>query len=211
MLSAAAHMLERRLSSQNAGMDSIPASALGEAIQKSREALETLRACIPNGDSEAIQSVDLKEVLSDVLKLTTGTLLGAGIVVEWQPSQSPAVVSGHLAQLSNLFKQLISNAIEAVNERRGGRRELRIVCSTRGDYIEVFVEDSGPGIPEELRYKVFQPFFTTKGAAQQHLGLGLAMAQEVVSRHSGTIDIDPEYRSGCRVRVQLPAKGGAHV
>lgn len=217
MLSAAAHMLERRLTNQapashKGAAEGIPASALGEAIQKSREALETLRACIPNESDEALQNVDLNVVLADVLKLTTASLLGAGIVVEWQPSARPAMVSGHLAQLSNLFKQLISNAIEAVNERRGGRRELRILCNARTDHIEVFVEDSGPGIAEALRYKVFQPFFTTKGAARQHLGLGLAMAQEVASRHSGTIDIDPTYHTGCRVRVQLPcAAGGSHV
>jgi nitrogen fixation negative regulator NifL len=151
-------------------------------------------------------------VLADVLKLTTSSLLGASIVVEWMPSDKPVMALGHSAQLSNLFKQLISNAIDAVNERRGGRRELRIVCAPRNDHIEVFVEDSGPGIAEELRYKVFQPFFTTKGAARKHLGLGLAMAQEVVNHHSGTIDIDPGYRAGCRVRVQLPyAAGGAHV
>ena len=159
-----------------------------------------------------MQAVNLNEVLSDVLKLTTASLLGAGIVVEWLPSLKPAMVLGHSAQLSNLFKHLITNAIEAVNERRGGRRELRIVCSLRSDHIEVFVEDTGPGIAEELRYKVFQPFFTTKGAARQHLGLGLAMSQEVVTRHNGTIDIDPGYHTGCRVRVQLPyATGGSHV
>ncbi|TAJ80507.1 MAG: nitrogen fixation negative regulator NifL [Gallionellaceae bacterium] len=215
MLSAAANMLGRRLSSQphaQGGAESIPASALGEAIQKSREALEMLRAGIPNERSEALQPIDLNEVLADVLKLTTGSLLGAGIVVEWVAADKPALVSGHLAQLSNLFKQLVSNAIEAVNERRGGKRELRIVCTAHADHIEVFVEDSGPGIPEELRYKVFQPFFTTKGATKQHLGLGLAMAQEVVTCHGGTIDIDPGFHTGCRVRVQLPlAMGGNHV
>ncbi len=211
MLSAAAHMLERRLSSQTIAADNIPASALGEAIQKSREALETLRACIPDAGAEIQQQININEVLADVLKLATASLLSAGIVVEWQPSAQPVLVSGNLAQLSNLFKQLVSNAIEAVNERRGGRRELHIVCSSHPDHIEVFVEDSGRGIPEELRYKVFQPFFTTKGAAKQHLGLGLAMAQEIVTRHRGVIDIDPEFHSGCRVRVQLPHAGGNHV
>lgn len=217
MLSAVTHMLERRLSnspiaSVKEGLGLLPASALEEAIQKSREALEILRACIPSQNSEVMQQVDINEVLSDLLKLTTASLLNAGIVVEWIPSDKPAVMSGHKAQLSNLFKQLLSNAIEAVNERRGDRRELRITCMTHMDYIEVFVEDSGPGIAEELRYKVFQPFFTTKGAAQQHVGLGLAMAQEVVNQHGGTLDIDTSYHNGCRVRVQLPcAKEVAHV
>lgn len=217
LLSAAATMLERRLSSQpqtlvKEGAGGLPASALEDAIQKGREALEILRACIPDQSNEAVQTVDLNETLSDVLKLTTASLLGSSIVVEWLPADKPAIVTGHSAQLSNLFKQLISNAIEAINDRRGGRRELRIVCAPRADHIEVFVEDSGPGIAEELRYKVFQPFFTTKGAARQHLGLGLAMSQEIVTRHNGTIDIDPKFHTGCRVRVQLPyAAGGKHV
>ena len=181
-------------------------------MQKSREALETLRACIPNNSDEAMQLIDLNDVLVDVLKLATASLLSAGIVVEWSPSDKPATISAHPAQLTNLFKQLVANAIEAMNERRGGKRELRIACRANSDHFEVFVEDSGPGIADDLRYKVFQPFFTTKGAAKQHLGLGLAMAQEVVSRHGGTIDIDPAYRNGCRVRVQLPlTMGGNHV
>ncbi|MBI5918551.1 MAG: nitrogen fixation negative regulator NifL [Nitrosomonadales bacterium] len=211
MLSAATHLLERRLSSQGNGTGELSASALDEAIQKSREALETLRACIPDQDSAAMQLVDLNEILSDVLKLSTPGLLGAGIVVEWLPTPIPTSINGHAAQLSNLFKQLVANAIEAINERRGGRRELRIVCTPHPDHLEICVEDSGPGIADELRYKVFQPFYTSKGAARQHLGLGLAMAQEVVNRHGGTIDIDPAYRNGCRMRVQLPlSSGGRH-
>jgi len=215
MLSAAANMLERRLSNQaanNTGLESIPSSVLGEAIQKSRDALETLRAGIPSETGEALQQIDINEVISDMLKLTTSKLLGAGIVVECLPSSAPALVSGHLSQLSNLFKQLISNSIESVNYHRSDRRELRITSAVHIDHIEINVEDTGQGIPEALRYKIFQPFFTTKGAARQHLGLGLAMAQEVVSRYSGTIDIDPVYHSGCRVRVQLPiATGERHV
>ncbi len=206
MLSAAAKMMERK----REGNDLPAASALEEAIRQSREVLETLRACIPDQAIEAMQPVNLNEVLVDVLKLTTGSLLGAGIVVEWTPSGDTSVVSGNPGQLTNLFKQLVTNAVEAVNDRRGGQRELRINCTSRADHIEVFVEDSGPGIPDDLRYKVFQPFFTTKGAARQHLGLGLAMAQEVVTRHGGTIDIDPKYHTGCRVRVQLPFASGAH-
>jgi len=209
MLSAVANMMERR---RDTGTELPAASALEEAMQKSREALEKLRACIPDQSSEAMQPVDLNEVLVDVLKLATASLLSTGVVVEWQPSRDTATISGHPAQLTNLFKQLVTNAIEAMNERRGGSRELRLNCTTRADHIEVLVEDSGPGIADDLRYQVFQPFFTTKGAAKQHLGLGLAMAQEVVNRHGGIIDIDPAYHSGCRVRVQLPyLAGGNHV
>ncbi|MFA6972702.1 MAG: nitrogen fixation negative regulator NifL [Gallionella sp.] len=218
-LAAVSLMLERRLSStpsspllSRAAWGDISATALESAVQKSREALETLRACIPSHATGISKSVNLNEILSDVLKLSTASLLGANIVVEWQPDINSGTAFGHPVQLSNLFKQLIENAVEAFSEQRSSHRELRITCVTRPDCMEVHIEDSGPGIPDEMRFKVFQPFFTTKGAEQQHLGLGLAMAQDVVTRHGGTIDIDPDYRNGCRVRVQLPrAAGGDHV
>ncbi len=215
MLSATAHMLERRLSScansSQSGADAVSAVALEEAIQKSREALETLRACIPDQGNETLKPVDINEIVSDMLKLMTANLLSSGIVVEWLPSDTPPTIMGHQAQLSNLFKQLIANAIEAINERRGGRRELHIICTHHHDHIEVFVENSGQAIADELRYKVFQPFFTTK-KPRQHLGLGLAMAQEAVIRHGGVLDIDPDFHQGCRMRVQLPCTTGvAHV
>lgn len=217
MLSAVAHMMERRLSSSppatlSGGNGLLSASALEEAIQKSRDALETLRACIPEQINEEMQPVNLNEIIADLLKLTTSDLLGAGIVVDWVPSGTPARMAGHPAQLANLFKQLLANAIEAVNLKRGGRREVRINCVQHDDHFEILLEDSGPGIADDIRNKAFQPFFTTKGASKQHLGLGLAMAQEVVNQHGGTIDFDPSFNNGCRVRVQLPcARGVVHV
>ncbi|MDD4930205.1 MAG: nitrogen fixation negative regulator NifL [Gallionella sp.] len=216
-LSAVSLMLERRLSgtpSPRSGTDSggIFATALEDAMKKIHEALETVRSCIPEQTTETPQCVNLNEVLSDLLKLSTPRLLGANIVVEWQTDANSGSVFGQPVQLSNLFKQLIANAVEAFDEQRSSHRVLRIGCVTRADCMEVSIEDSGPGIPNELRFKVFQPFFTTKGAVQQHMGLGLAMAQDIVVRHGGTIDIDPEYRRGCRVRVQLPrAAGDDHV
>jgi nitrogen fixation negative regulator NifL len=201
-LSAVSGILERRLSSTPSSplltrmsLGEFSTVALEEAVHKSREALETLRACIPSNTVEASKSVNLNEILTS-------------IVIEWQPDKNIGAVLGRPVQLSNLFKQLIANAIESINEQRGSRRELHIACITSPDCVEIFIEDSGHGIPDQIRFKVFQPFFTTKGAAQQHLGLGLAMAQDVVTGHGGTIDIDPDYRNGCRVRVQLPRIAG---
>ncbi|MDD4965002.1 MAG: nitrogen fixation negative regulator NifL [Gallionella sp.] len=214
MLNAAAHLLERRLASQLVSSDKgeLSMTVLDEAITKSREALEALRACIPAPSVEAMQAVNLNEVLSNMLKLSTSQLLNANIVVEWLPAENSPMVLGNYTQLCNLFKQLVENAIDAVNEQRSGRRELRISCASFADHVDVFVEDSGAGVPDELRYQIFQPFFSRKKSPSQHIGLGLAMAQDVVNRHGGTIDIDPDFHIGCRVRVQLPCLvGGSHV
>ena len=209
-LTSAVRLLKLRRQGVGAGHgeDSIDA-AMEDALRQSHTALDTLRACIPDQATEAIGPLDLNEMLRDVLKMSTAALLAAGVIVEWMPAPTLPPVNGGATQLAALFRQLLANAIEAMNERRAGERERVVRLSTRPhlDHVEITLEDSGPGIPQEWRYKVFEPFFTTKGAAQGHLGMGLSMAQDTVARHGGLIDIDPDCRCGCRVRVQLPVIG----
>ncbi|MDP2786895.1 MAG: nitrogen fixation negative regulator NifL [Pseudomonadota bacterium] len=208
-LTAAVRLLERRREGNSGGNgEEATDAAMEEALRDSRAALDSLRACIPNQATEAIQPLNLNEVLRDVLKMGTPALLAAGVVVEWHPAPQLPTVPGGATQLAALFRQLLANAIEAMNERRSAdhahERVVRLTTLPRPDHVEVILEDSGPGIPAEWRYKVFEPFFTTKGADRQHLGMGLSMAQDTVARHGGLIDIDPDFRAGCRVRVQLP-------
>lgn len=187
-----------------AGAGETPYQALEAAVRDSRAALETLRGCIPEQSAETFQPLNLNETLRDVLKLATPSLLAAGVVVEWNPAPELPPVLGGATQLAALFRQLLNNALEAMNERRADERTVRLATRNRPDHVEVVLEDTGPGIPSEWRYKVFEPFFTTKGTERGHLGLGLSMAQDTVSRHGGLLDMDPDYRHGCRVRVQLP-------
>jgi len=208
-LTAAVRLLERRRDGN--GEDSINV-AMEAALRDGRAALDTLRACIPKQTVEAIQPLNLNEVLRDVLKMSTPALLAAGVVVEWNPAQELPPVNGGATQIAALFRQLLANAIEAMNERRAAdpanERVVRLSTLPHPDHVEVILEDSGPGIPAEWRYKVFEPFFTTKGAERGHLGMGLSMAQDTVARHGGLIDIDPDTRDGCRVRVQFPRANG---
>ena len=183
-------------------------NAIDSALSNSRAALDTLRACIPEQQRETIQPLNLNEVLRDVLKMSTPNLLAAGIVVEWYPALELPAVNGGATQLAAMFRHLLDNAIEALNERRPGEqapeRLVRLFTLAHADHVEVILENTGPVIPAEWRYKVFEPFFTTKGATRGHLGMGLSMAQDTVARHEGLIDIDPDFHEGCRVRVQLP-------
>ena len=217
-LSAAVRLLERRRESHATGAatgqgEECIDGALESALRDSRAALETLRACIPDQTLEAIQPLNLNEVLRDVLKMSTASLLGAGVIVEWHPAMALPAVNGGATQLAALFRHLLANALEAMKEWRGNEqvheRVVRLFTHAHADHVEVILEDTGPGIPIEWRYKVFEPFFTTKGSERGHLGMGLSMAQDTIARHGGLIDFDPTYHGGCRMRVQLPrATGG---
>lgn len=95
--------------------------------------------------------------------------------------------------LTNLF----ANAVEAMEGR--GRIDVRV--SMEGGRAVLDLRDTGPGIPEEARERVFQPFFTTKGKGT---GLGLAIVHRVVTAHGGSIDLDAAEGPGAAFRIRLP-------
>jgi nitrogen fixation negative regulator NifL len=201
MISAAVRMLERQNGANTA--ESLVAS-LEEALAKGNSTLETLRSCIPSQAEETITLVDINTILKDLLRLFTPRLLADGITVEWLPENDLHLVTGRPTRLASLFKAILENALDAIREGRGERRELKVSTHAHPGWIEVLIEDSGPGVPDEWRYKAFEPFFTTKGAERQHIGMGLSMAQEVATGHGGLISLDDTPGGGCVARVQLP-------
>ncbi len=182
------------------------AAALGEALKAGQAALETLRRAVPEPTQEAITHANINALLRDVLDLSSGRLLAAGVTVNWKPQAVLPAIQGYPVRLRALFKALIDNALEAMNTRGWQARELTVITRGLPGSIEAVIEDSGPGIPPELHLKVFEPFFTTK---PHHLGTGLSMAQQIVTDHEGMIEIDPEHKAGCRLRIVLPIHGGA--
>jgi signal transduction histidine kinase len=122
-------------------------------------------------------------------------------------------IRGDATQLSRVFTNLIVNAAEAM-EPRTGRIVLRPdrfrPGSTDGGlipgrtYVRVAVIDNGPGIDDETRAHIFQPFFSTKGEGR---GLGLAAVLGIVMSHGGTIEVKSALGLGTTFNVLLPVAG----
>ncbi len=102
------------------------------------------------------------------------------------------------AQLRQALLNLIRNAREAMP--KGG--EVAIGVRGEGGAVVITVDDTGPGIPEELRASIFDPFFTTK---QRGTGLGLAVTRDIVEAHGGAIACEARAEGGTRFRITLPA------
>jgi nitrogen fixation negative regulator NifL len=201
MMNSVVAMLKRR-----SGETDPMVVALADAMASGQRALDELRAMTPAESQEAIGSVNINELLRDVLDLTTGNLLASGITVTWKPQAMLPTFSGYPNKLRSLFKALIDNSIEAMSTRGWRERELVLLTRAKLGSIEIVIEDSGPGIPRAQQLKVFEPFFTTKRESKRHLGTGLATAQQVAADHGGTIEIDPAKMPGCRISVVLPVK-----
>jgi len=107
-----------------------------------------------------------------------------------------ATIRGHYEPLRRALQNLLRNAVEA--SQHGG---IRVAVARSGGGIEFTISDSGPGIPAELRQRIFEPYFTTK---EHGTGLGLALVKQTVLAHGGTISVTDADRGGTSFVITLP-------
>lgn len=181
------------------------AGLLDQISAAGSKALATLQAALPEEPREAGVMVNVNELLRQVLELETDRLLANGIVVDWHPAPQLPELPGHKNSLRSLFKHLIDNSIHALTESGRSHRELNLTTRALDGAVEVEIQDSGPGIPIEDRYRVFEPFYIGWRNRRGKAGMGLALAQEIVNAHGGGIEVDPETGGGCRIRLTLSA------
>jgi nitrogen fixation negative regulator NifL len=205
MLNAAMDMLQRRNSQSS--MDESLMSVLSEVRQQGMQTLENLRSAVPaSADIEPV-TLNLNQLVHDVLLISTERLLGEGIVVDWQPRAMLKPILGWEANLRSMIKQLLDNAIEAIVESDSPARAMSITTDDEDGWVRLSICDSGDGISEAMRIKVFEPFYSSRDPSKgRHAGMGLTLAQEVVNQHAGTIEIDPNYSDGCCVQIRLPVE-----
>ncbi len=104
--------------------------------------------------------------------------------------------------IGRVILNLINNAFQAV--RKLEKPEVIVSTHLRGGQIEIQVKDNGPGIPDSIKDKIFQPFFTTKPTGEG-TGLGLSMSYDIITKgHGGTIKVVSEEGSGTKFEIQLP-------
>jgi PAS domain S-box-containing protein len=148
------------------------------------------------GDRERI---DLHDHLNAVLDLYRYRLEKQSIRVVREYGEIPSVyASPHRIELGCLH--LIQNAAQAMQTLPQGR-ELRLVTYSEGERVVVEIHDNGPGIPDGLRDRIFEPFFSTRG--EDVSGLGLSIARATLEDHGGTLELLPGEDGAC-FRVVLP-------
>jgi C4-dicarboxylate-specific signal transduction histidine kinase len=103
---------------------------------------------------------------------------------------------------------LVENARDAISKREGGKIMVSTKLGEAGDRALLIVEDNGPGVPGDLKDKVFAPYFTTKHA-KGGTGLGLAIVHRIISDHGGRIMVTDVKGGGARFTIELPLRNGA--
>ena len=119
-------------------------------------------------------------------------------------------------EITRVLLNLISNGFYATTKRKteaGDGFEPTLTATTKnlGDKIEIRIRDNGTGIPDEIKEKIFNPFFTTKPAGEG-TGLGLSMSHDIiVKQHSGIIDVDTASGAFTEFRIVLPRAAASVV
>jgi two-component system sensor histidine kinase HydH len=144
-----------------------------------------------------VQPLNLHALLERVLSLTAFEAADHGVTIETQFDAALDFLSGDDGQLSQVFLNLVINALQAMPS--GGT----LLLTTRRcvGWAEIAVRDSGEGIQREILPHVFDPYFTTR---PRGVGLGLAIAHRIVEGHHGTIDVESEVGKGTTMIVRLP-------
>jgi signal transduction histidine kinase len=146
----------------------------------------------------AFEPVDLRGVATDVIRMTEPRWRqDAGVEVVPVLEEVPQIL-GRKSELREVLTNLVLNALDAMP--RGGR--LTIATSRSDGRVRLEVADTGTGIPEDLRRRLFVPFTTTK---PNGIGLGLSVSYGIVTRHGGTITVESEVGKGSRFVLSLPA------
>jgi len=153
-----------------------------------------------------LEEVDLASLAREVSDLMTPQARVAKIDLHFDPpvageGNGATAMRGDPDMLKQVILNLVTNALDAMKE--GGH--LRLHVDRIDNAVTLEVADDGPGIPPELRNKVFQLYFTTKPKGS---GIGLAMTYRAVQLHNGTIDFTSEDGRGTTFRLQFPALVG---
>ncbi len=155
--------------------------------------------------SKTLSPTDLNQVIRDVFSMVEDHRMFAHVDVEMDLPEKVPHIMADKSQMEQVVLNLIVNAGEAM----GGRGMLAISTTHHKErkVVELVVEDSGPGVPEDIRSRIFEPFFTTKRPGKG-TGLGLAITLGIVQRHRGQITVESGAGRGSIFRVTLPASSG---
>jgi signal transduction histidine kinase/DNA-binding response OmpR family regulator len=176
--------------------------AVRRAAQDGADTVRRIQEFTRTRRTRAFERVDLAEVAREVIELTRPRweleAQARGVTYEFGVEGVAPPVAGRPEELREVLTNLVTNAVDAMPA--GGVCRVRL--DTAGEWALMAVSDTGVGMAEDMRRRVFEPFFTSKGP--RGTGLGLAVAWGIVTRHGGSIEVESAPGQGTTFRVRLP-------
>ncbi len=180
-------------------------SAMRKGVGRVAKIVQGLKDYSRSGFKHARALCSVNEAIQESLDLCENAKkLTSRVVLDLDPELPKTVAD--MQQLEQVFVNLIVNACDAMGERT--ESVLEITTRRKGDSMTIVFEDNGPGIPEELLEKIWDPFFTTKGVGKG-TGLGLSISQGLIEDHGGRFRVENRAAGGACFTITLPIRGNA--
>jgi C4-dicarboxylate-specific signal transduction histidine kinase len=160
-----------------------------------------LRSFARQGAKDQFNAVHVQTIVDDTLSFCQERLRHASIQLNVRIEPPDLAIMCRPAEISQVLLNLLNNAHDALHDQPV--REIEIGAAIISDATEIWVKDSGSGIPPEVRSKIMQPFFTTKDIGKG-TGLGLSISSGIAAAHGGSLRLD-ESSPQTRFVVRLPA------
>lgn len=186
---------------EDANCDPVRIHDSAEVIKQEIDRLDkVIKALLDFGrpSKPMLVAIQINSVLEDVILFTTRFAKQSDVRIETDLDATIPQVLGDPDQLKQVFLNLVTNAVQAMEDSGG---EIRVSTRSDEDYVQIVVSDTGPGIRAEDLSKVFDPFFTKRA---EGTGLGLTIVHRIIDEHEGHIEVE-STADGTTFTVSLPA------
>jgi PAS domain S-box-containing protein len=211
-----AHEIRNPISGINIFLDTIldgfedpeNASEVKEMIGEAQAAAERVEAVIrrvldfAKPGRPRLAHGDVNEAVENAVGLCAVTLRKTGVQIEKELAEGLPLLPVDMQALEQVILNLITNAAEALQGHWGPKR-VGVVSGSDGESVFVEVADSGPGVPPELRTRIFDPFFSTKAHGT---GIGLGLSHRIIRDHEGTLEVSASEWGGARFTFRIPVE-----
>jgi signal transduction histidine kinase len=168
---------------------------IGVTVGRIAKIVQGLRTFARDGRHDPVESVPLSKIFEDTIALCRERFQNHGVRLDFE-CPSHVSLDCRSTEMAQVLLNLLNNSFDAVHDQPEAWVRMQAEATPQG--VRIRVSDSGPGIPEALREKIMQPFFTTKDIGKG-TGLGLSISKGIVEAHGGRLFLDPSSESTCFV------------
>lgn len=191
---------EQETQAQSRGIHASMALRLRRNVHRIERIVRSLRNLAGGDEGEPLARRPIRSILDDLMDLYQARFTTAGIRYEVAIEPGDLEVTCRPMQTERLLASLVSNAFDAVLD--ANERWIKVDARDAGEGVEIRVRDSGPGIPDAIRERIMEPFFTTKPQGKG-MGIGLSTARASLESTGGSLQLDASEGHTCFV-VRLP-------
>ncbi|MGQ2905601.1 MAG: sensor histidine kinase [Neoaquamicrobium sediminum] len=183
-------------------------AAVADKVRSARDLVRRIQRTVKllksfaRNEPVRLEPVDVEKAMAVAVELAAARATEQGAQVKLRKSSSPPSVLANATRLEQVILNLVVNALDAVKERPAG--EVELWSEHDGERVRLFVRDNGIGIPDHLRDRIAEPFFTTK-LTGEGLGLGLSISRAILDEFGGGMNFETRKEGGCTFRIDLPA------